>query len=415
MKKRLLFTTFLMLSYAMTAMAGHRIVSPNVKSLQVVVNEEWLSMPVMQLGSSDVLNIAFDELSHNYHRFIVHLEHCEADWTPTQGLFENDWLQGFNDQPIEDYENSLNTTVMYTHYQYQIPNQNQRLKMSGNYRIHVLDEDNGHEEVLVAEFRVLEPRVNVGLSITTNTELSYNTRHQQANMTVNYNGLRVTNLDEQICTFVMQNGREDNMKENVRPTYINQNGLKWEHNRNLIFDAGNEYHKFEVLDPNHTTMGLDHTFWDQEEERYHAFPFVCEPRRNYLYNEDADGAFYIRNSDNIENDRTSDYVYVHYKLQPARKYEHTQLIIQGQWTTEDPSTYVMTYDDEDQSYNATILQKMGYYNYQMLMRDPDGITHQVPEEGSFFQTENRYQALVYYRGTGERTWRLVGYQEIIFK
>jgi hypothetical protein len=75
----------------------------------------------------------------------------------------------------------------------------------------------------------------------------------------------------------------------------------------------------------------------------------------------------------------------------------------------------MEYDNSDQSYNAAILQKQGYYNYQFRMIDMDGTSHIVPEEGSFFQTENSYEAYVYYRGTGERTWRLVGAQEIIFK
>ena len=61
------------------------------------------------------------------------------------------------------------------------------------------------------------------------------------------------------------------------------------------------------------------------------------------------------------------------------------------------------------------MQKLGYYNYQFLMADLDGTTHRMPEEGSFFQTENRYEAFVYYRGTGERSWRLVGFNEITLK
>jgi hypothetical protein len=72
----------------------------------------------------------------------------------------------------------------------------------------------------------------------------------------------------------------------------------------------------------------------------------------------------------------------------------------------------MEYDEKDHSYNATILQKQGYYNYQYLLLDYDGITHQMPEEGSFFQTENQYQALVYFKGNNDRTWRLVGFSEI---
>jgi hypothetical protein len=49
------------------------------------------------------------------------------------------------------------------------------------------------------------------------------------------------------------------------------------------------------------------------------------------------------------------------------------------------------------------------------MVDLDGTTHCVPEEGSYYQTENRYEGFVYYKGTGERTWRLIGYQEVVYK
>ena len=411
--KRILL--FLLLIIPMLSSSKHLVKVPNVKSLQVVVNNNWLDMPVMKLNSNDILNIGFDEMSHNYHRFVAHIERCEADWTTSDQLFESDWLEGFNDQVIEEYENSLNTTVLYTHYQLQIPNEQCRLKMSGNYRIHVLDEDENNEEVLVAEFRVVEKRMDVGLSVTTNTDLDFNEKYQQVNLSVNYNSLKVTNPSEQLQIFVFQNGREDNMKDNPRPNYVTPTSLRWEHNRSLIFDAGNEYHKFEVLDPTHITLGLDHVEWNEEERKYHVYPFVCEPQRNYLYTEDADGAFYIRNSDNYENDRLSDYVYVHYRLCPAPFYEYSRIIIDGQWATEAPETYYMEYNDKDKSYNATILQKMGYYNYQLLMLDADGTTHHLPEEGNFFQTENRYSALVYYRGISERTWRLVGHQSIVFK
>ena len=75
----------------------------------------------------------------------------------------------------------------------------------------------------------------------------------------------------------------------------------------------------------------------------------------------------------------------------------------------------MSYDESDRSYNARILQKQGYYSYQYLLRRADGQTAVVPEEGSFFETENKYQAFVYYKGVADRTWRLVGYQQIYLR
>lgn len=392
--------------------AGHRITSENVKSLEVILNDDFTALPVLELGSDDVLSIGFDELSHNYHRFVYRLEPCNPDWTATEGLFESDWLVGFNDQPIEDYQNSLNTNVLYTHYQFTFPNEQTQVKLSGNYRLYILDEDEGMEEVACVELRVVEPLMTVGLGITTNTDIDFQERHQQVAMTVNYNNVRVNNPDEQLQTFVMQNGREDNMKVNVRPSYVTPKSLKWEHNRQLIFEAGNEYHKFEVLDPTHISMGLAYVTWDEEERRFHAFPYPCLPQRSYLYDEDANGSFLLRNSDNYEAERLSEYVYVHYKLKDVPRYDHARVIIDGRWTTEEPDTYIMDYDETDGSYNAVILQKLGYYNYQLLLQDMDGTTHRVPQEGSFFQTENQYQAFVYYKGTGERSWRLLGFQEV---
>ena len=90
---------------ALTEAAARNVVyDPQVKTLQVVVNQDWLSPPVMRLGTDDVLNVGFDKLSHNFHRYVYRLEHCEADWSPSEDLFESDWLEGFNAIVIDDHD-----------------------------------------------------------------------------------------------------------------------------------------------------------------------------------------------------------------------------------------------------------------------------------------------------------------------
>ena len=385
---------------------------PTIKTLQVVVNQDWLSPPVMKLNSTDVLNISFDEMSHDYHRFVYKIEHCEADWSVSDELFESDYIEGFNNNPIEDYQNSINTTVLYTHYKLQIPNEECRLKMSGNYRLTIYDEDNDGQIVLTAEFMVVEPIMSVGLAVTSNTDIDLNDSHQQLSMTLNYGPINITNREEQISTVVIQNNCHESSKINVKPNIVNHKGMRWEHNRELIFNAGNEYRKFEVLALSHPTMGIERISWDGH--NYNAYPFVAEPRKNYLYDEDANGAFYIRNSDNIYNDYTCDYVYVHYKLKSPELSELT-LAVDGNWATYgDHNIYRMEYDKTDATYNAAILQKQGYYSYRFVAVDANGNMTLAPTEGSFYQTENRYQAYIYYKGTGERTWRLVGYRQVEF-
>ena len=402
MKKEILFGLLLL---ATTLQAGNKIYSPMVKTLTTIVNNDWQNRPVMELGSRDVLHIGFDELSHDSHRYICHLTRCEADWSETTDVFESDWLQGFNDFPLDDYQNSLNTTVNYTHYEFTIPNSQCMIRMSGNYRLSIFDEDNGHEKILDAEFYVVEPVVNIGLNLTTNTDIDVNKSHQQVSINLEYKDLNVIRPEDEIYTVVMQNWNEQTARLNPAPQYTYHQGLRWEHQRELIFDAGNEYHKFEVLDVSHPTMGIDRIGWDGK--RYQAFPFTTTIRRNYLTDESANGAFYIRNSNRSEIAYTCDYVWVNYTLEAPYSGE---IFLQGQWTNNaDATAYQMQYDANSQCYIAQVMQKQGYYSYQYV--DKDGRT--APTEGNFFQTRNKYLVLVYYKGLGDRTWRLVGYRGLV--
>ena len=408
--KHLLFSLITLL-LTITATAENRTYKPEVKSLQAVVNQDWLSPTVMRLNGDDVLHVGFDELSHDYHRYVYRLERCEADWTSSEELFESDWLEGFNHNVIDNYERSINTTVPYTHYLLQIPNDRCRLKLSGNYRLHI-SEDGDEEDIATVEFMVTEQSMGLSMEVSTNTDIDTNESHQQVRFGLQYNNHLVTSPEEQIQTVVMQNAREDTWRKNVRPSYVSQNGLEWQHKKELIFDGGNEYRKFEILDPSHPTLGIEHTSWDGT--NFQAQPYVSEPRLNYIYDEDANGAFYIRNSDNRENDFASDYVWVNYRLK-APQLQKGRIIINGCWTTEEPGTYLMNYDETQGLYTASILQKLGYYSYQYLWLKDDGTMHPLPSEGNFYQTENRYQILVYYKGTGERTWRLTAYGQIIMR
>lgn len=215
MKKEILFGLLLL---ATTLLAGNKIYSPMVKTLTTIVNNDWQNRPVMELGSRDVLHIGFDELSHDSHRYICHLTRCEADWSETTDVFESDWLQGFNDFPLDDYQNSLNTTVNYTHYEFTIPNSQCMIRMSGNYRLSIFDEDNGHEKILDAEFYVVEPVVNIGLNLTTNTDIDVNKSHQQVSINLEYKDLNVIRPDDEIYTVVMQNWNEQTARLNPAPS-----------------------------------------------------------------------------------------------------------------------------------------------------------------------------------------------------
>lgn len=407
------FVTTLLFAVSISSFAQrNEIFSPRIASLQVVAGNDWLSPPITELNQNPI-NISFDDLTHEYHRYVYTLQHCEADWSISDDLFENDYMEGFYEgNTIDDMEESVNTNILYTHYQLTIPNERCRIKMSGNYKLSVYDENNDMESVLAAYFMIVDSQMGVSLGVTANTDADIRGRHQQVEMELSYGNVSVNRPESQLKIVVMQNGRWDNAIVNPKAQYTMHDGLRWQHCRDLIFNGGNEYHRFETLDVGHTTVGLEDIRWDGE--NYHAFVWPDTPRPSYVYEEDANGAFYIRNSDNYENNTTCDYLWVHFELNAPKQVGDVYL--NGAWTNDQfLPQYLMEYDEESGCYRANVMLKQGYYSYQYLLLQPDGTTVPVSSEGNFYQTENRYQALVYYKGYGDRADRLVGYTQIQMK
>ena len=407
MKKAIFFLSLVFICNLNICAQRNEILDKNIASLQVVANNDWLSLPIITLNSNDFVNISFDDLTHEYHRYCYKIEHCEADWQTSSALFESDYIDGFaSGNTIDDVQESTNTVQLYTHYNISFPNNKCRPKISGNYRVTIYDENDEKHVVCRAYFMIVEPSMAVHLNVTTNTDIDINGKHQQVEMAVDYGNNIVSNPQTQIKTVVMQNSRWDNAVINARPQYIKANGLQWIHCKDYIFDGGNEYRKFETLDVTHTTMGLESINWDGH--NYHAWIWTDEPRPSYIYDKDANGAFLIRNSDNIDNDVNSDYIITHFRLKTPQTAD--PIYINGFFTNDRfLPQYEMKWNEKNQQYEGELLLKQGYYSYQYLLMKPEGKLKPVPSEGNFCQTENTYQALIYFKANGDRTDRLVGY------
>lgn len=407
MKKTIFFLSLVFICNLNICAQRNEILDKNIASLQVVANNDWLSLPIITLNSNDFVNISFDDLTHEYHRYCYKIEHCEADWQTSSALFESDYIDGFaSGNTIDDVQESTNTVQLYTHYNISFPNSKCRPKISGNYRVTIYDENDEKHVVCRAYFMIVEPSMAVHLNVTTNTDIDINGKHQQVEMAVDYGNNIVSNPQTQIKTVVMQNSRWDNAVINAHPQYIKANGLQWIHCKDFIFDGGNEYRKFETLDVTHTTMGLESINWDGH--NYHAWIWTDEPRPSYIYDKDANGAFLIRNSDNIDNDVNSDYIITHFRLKSPQTAD--PIYINGFFTNDRfLPQYEMKWNEKNQQYEGELLLKQGYYSYQYLMMKPEEKLKPVPSEGNFYQTENTYQALIYFKANGDRTDRLVGY------
>ena len=404
--KGILFLMLIPCSLLQSKAQVQQIFDPNVRTLTLTVNDDPTLPPYMPLSGRQHIDIEWDEMSHNYKRYVYHIDHCDWNWEPTDGIFESDFLEGLNDQLIEDYQKSFNTTQIYTHYWLRIPQKELRLRLSGNYRLRIYEEDADREEeqpVLEARFCIYENSAGIITQLSSNTDIDFNRDHQQMTLSVGYGSLSVFDPQRELKVVVMQNRRWDCRVENLVPNVRKANGIEFTHNRQLIFPGGNEYHRFEILDVHRTAVGVERINWF--EPYYHATLFPVQPDRAYSYSEDQNGVYVVRSADDIDDATTAEYIVVHFFLQSPRL-PGGDVYVSGRWSgqTFNPDCK-MEYDDVNREYHAALLLKQGYYSYEFVQQD--ALTARTM--GSFFETENEYQVLVYYREQGARYDRLAGY------
>lgn len=383
------------------------ILRDDIRTLRAEIGGQLQALPILQLNGGEIVEFSFDQMSHDYHRFYYRVEHCDFDWEISEGLFVNEFLESSQtDVLVENHTESQNTTTLYTHYRFTFPNREVRPLVSGNYRITIYD-DSTEDPVAKVHCCVVEPLVGVTGKVMTNTDIDWNDAHQQIEMQVAAPNLQVRDLRGEIKTVVFQNGRIDNAVWNATPTYLNGTTLIWEHQRQLIFPAGNEYRRFEQLSHRYPGMRVDELRWF--EPYYHATLMEDEARRNYLKVDDRNGISVIRNTDNRDNATESDYVFVHFFLK-SDEFEEAEVFVDGQWVTGDfTPEYRLEYNAVRRAYEGVIFLKQGYYNYQYLLL-PKGnrIGQTGPIEGNYYQTSNDYTILVYHRSPAGRYDRLVG-------
>lgn len=367
----------------------------------MIVAGDWERPPVIDM-TNETIEFSFDEMSHQYHRYTYYLQHCDSQWEPSD-ILESDYLDGFNDQPIDDWQNSLNTTFDYTHYRLVIPNNEVRLKISGNYRVSIREDG---REVAFFKFCMTEGKTLLSAKISGNTDIDTHDSHQQMDLTVNYGSLTVRDPAKELYTVVMQNRRTDNAVFNPTPTYDAGNRLTYEHCRQLIFTAGNEFRRFEVVNMYEYHMNVDLISF--HDPFYHATLSQDTRHHAYKYDYDHNGRYLIRYNQASDSDTEADYLFVHFNLASDRL-TGGRLYVYGHFTGGNlTSKYEMEYNEREKAYQSTVLLKQGAYDYQYLwVPDGESAGQTKPTEGDWYETKNEYLILLYYRQRGSRYDRLV--------
>lgn len=387
------------------------IFDSNVRSLKVCLANNMYVPPVLMMGGDDRLIVNFDYLDYDVHYLRYSVTHCNADWQPSQ-LVESEYVSGFNYADIDDYEQSEATYVHYYNYQFMLPNADMDFLVSGNYLLTVYEQDDPDKILFQTRFSVCEGAVSVFPQVTSRTEVEYNNRFQQVSFEVRYKPNQIKDPYSELTCVVTQNSRQDNEVIVKRPMMVGVDHVTYDHNRDLIFPAGNEFRRFETVNAHNINMGVQAIrYYDP---MYHAILMADEPRAElqYLYDQTQFGRFTIRNAEAYgENALEADYMITHFTLATNGKLNGGNVWLYGEFNEGYPASQaMMKYDAASGCYTADLLLKQGAYNYLYLWV-PDGtsVGQTSRIEGDHYETVNEYLVKVYDRPMGERYDRLVGY------
>lgn len=380
------------------------------KTLSAEMESNPFAPPIIFMGTPDRLVVSFDRLEEDREFFRYSLEHCTAQWRPS-GLVSSEFIEGFNEGTVEDYEYSRGTTQHYVNYRLAIPNEQMQPLISGNYLLKIYPENDPEAPIAQVRFSMCENTAPVvGADVTASTDKGFRREWQQVSFSVDTDRAYVEDPYNELFVAVSQNGRLDNETAVRQPLRMQGKLAVYEHRPELIFKAGNEYRRFEVVNTQYPTMGVERIEYAEPYYHFELYPDASRAEEGYLYDQTQHGRFRIREYNSDEPDTEADYVVVHFALDAPDLPEGTAVFLDGDMVQRRFDEGSRMYrSPETGRYERALLLKQGAYNYQYLTARPgdrSGSTSRI--EGDKWQTVNEYLIKVYHRRRGERYDRLIG-------
>ena len=404
LKKFFCFAFFILSIFSTIAQVEETTEPYYIRTIQFRGSSAQSELPIIKLGER--VQLSFDDVKGNEADYYYKITHHNFDWTPSD-LSKGEYLDGFDDVRIETYQNSFNTLQLYSNYTVSIPNRETRgLLKSGNYLLSIYDDNN--DLVFSRKFMVVEQIAGVGVEIKRSRDIKHIHTKQVVQFTVNSQSLLLINPKQTVKTLVLQNSNLKNAITNLVPQYTIGSELIYRYDQEAAFWGGNEFLAFDNKDERSATNGVRRVEVSDVYENI-LYSDISRADRPYTYNPDINGNFVVRKL-NVQNQNIeAEYVRMHFNLMYYEDIDNKELHLYGNfnnWTI-DETTY-MKYDKQTDSFRNERLFKQGFYNYKYVLVDRDGSIDEGAVSGNFWQTENDYTVLVYFRDLGARFDRIIG-------
>lgn len=403
------------LSHAQQIVYADSVYRTNIHSVQLSPTDNPETIAVMSLHSTHALLLQFDELSSEYHDYMYSFTHCNADWTASE-LSTSEYMQGFEEGTIEDYSFSQNTKIDYVHYRLSFPQEDMIPLVSGNYILSVYEAEQANSPVLSCRFMVVEPGCSISGHIKHSDLSAYRNTHQEVDFKVNIQRLGQGFPAKDIQVNMMRNNDWHSLHRNLQALEVSDGVMNFDlQNDANTFWGLNRFRYFDFSSQKYNSEYIDHIV--QQDDTTRIVLLGCEPRSHDKFAEQINmqGYFAIDNKDWDNALTESEYSRVYFTLYYPVPLPYAQVYIMGafnQWKMNKDNR--MHYDYEQKAYVGSLLLKQGFYSYLFMLYDTQKKSQDyIFFENSFFDTDNFYNIMVYYREPGSIYDRLVGFKRLM--
>jgi hypothetical protein len=381
---------------------------PTIQSIKLSNGIDEDVIPIIQLKNPEALQLRFDDMRTEVIDYFYTIQLCNADWTPVT-MNPIEYLRGFSENTIRQYRFSSVALQKYVHYSLTIPNRNCTPTKAGNYVIKVYVNGDTSQLAFTRRFLVQDSKAGIDAYISqpTNPRL-FKTAHK-LNLSLNVKGLNLPNPFEQLKVVILQNSRWDVAKYQVKPRFIKGDVLEYNAEQDLIFPAMNEWRWIDLRSFRLQTERVHNTTYGRTITDVYVVREGPRSMSTYQFLKDINGAFILATMEDLDIHYEGDYARVHFTYDAPEPYAGYDLHIIGALTgNQIAASNKMQYNGSTRAYEGTLFLKQGYYNYAYALVDKTQNIIQTSEtEGDFWEAENDYLILVYYRPLGGRHDELI--------
>lgn len=379
-----------------------QINAQNIKTIQLRPLQENNFSAIVPLGT--VLELSFDDLEADSKDYQYKIEHMTHDWKPSR-LLPSQYIDGFDQNTIINVTNSFNTFQSYTHYAVRIPNINTIITKSGNYLLSVLNDYD--EVVFTRRFVFYEKAAIAGVSVVRSRNALTSNTQQTVQFSINHPNFAINNPQQEINVVILKNNNWNESITNLQPTFFKPNQLLYTYANKTNFWGGNEYLNFDTKIIRNNSLNVVKVY-RKDVFHHHLYPFSYNSDIEYSYNPDINGQFVIRTIE-AGNPRTeADYAMMHFSLQTGAPIPNKKIYVYGAFNDfKIEEENLLTYNNKQKTYEGNILLKQGFYNYTYATVDDDNKVDTNTINGTFFQTENEYTVIAYYKPFGSLFDRVI--------